>query len=47
MNDFDTAARFAGKQLNPEGFLGWLLPGVFAAWRWAGWLDARAVAFPG
>jgi hypothetical protein len=47
MSDFDTAARFAGKQLDPEGFLGWPLPGVFAAWRWAGWLDARAVAFPG
>jgi hypothetical protein len=47
MSDFDTAARFAGKQLDPEGFLGWLLPGVFSAWRWAGWLDARAVSFPG
>jgi hypothetical protein len=47
MNPFDQAARYAAKQLDAEGFLRWLLPNVFAAWRWDGWIDTQSIAFPG
>jgi hypothetical protein len=47
-NAFDQCARYAARDVDPEGFLRWLLPvEVFAGWRWAGWLDMRRVAFPG
>ncbi len=45
-NPFDKASRFAA-QMDSAGFLGWLLrlpPGGFA---FGGWLDTRAVPFPG
>jgi hypothetical protein len=48
MTDFDQAARFAAKRLDPPGFLAWILEGFsWAAWRWTGWLDTQTVAFPG
>jgi hypothetical protein len=48
MSTFDQCARYAAREVDPEGFLRWLLPAeVFGAWRWAGWLDTRRVAFPG
>jgi len=47
MNPFDQAARYAAKQLDAEGFLRWLLPEVFAAWHWNGWLDTQTTSFPG
>lgn len=47
MNPFDQAARYAAKQLDAEGFLRWLLPEIFTAWRWHGWLDTQSIAFPG
>lgn len=48
MSDFDSAARYAARRLDPEGFLTWLFePGFADAWKWAGWLDSQAVPFPG
>jgi hypothetical protein len=48
MSDFDSAARYAARRLDPEGFLTWLFePGFADAWRWAGWLESQAVPFPG
>jgi hypothetical protein len=47
VGDIDQAARWGEKQLDAEGFLRWVVPGAFTAWRWAGWLDTRTVAFPG
>lgn len=47
MNPFDQAARYAAKQLDAEGFLRWLLPEIFAAWRWDGWLDTQTMSYPG
>ncbi len=47
MNPFDQAARYAAKQLDAEGFLRWLMPDIFVAWRWRGWLDTQSIAFPG
>jgi hypothetical protein len=46
VSDYDKAVRYAAKQLDVVGFLGWLLPGVTDHWRWAGWLDTRTVPFP-
>jgi hypothetical protein len=47
VNPFDQAARYAAKQLDAEGFLRWLLPEIFAAWRWDGWLDTQTMSYPG
>ena len=48
MNDYDQAARYAARRVDDEGFLRWALGSeVFAAWRWAGWLDTQSVPFPG
>ncbi len=48
MTDFDKAARFAARLLDPPGFLRWILNDLsWTAWRWTGWLDTQTVAFPG
>lgn len=48
MNDFDQAARYAVRRLDPEGFLRWLLgEHLWSAWSWRGWLDTQTVPFPG
>ncbi len=48
MNDFDQAARYAARRIDPEGFLRWLFGDAFReAWRWAGWLDTQTIPFPG
>lgn len=48
MSDFDQAARYATKQLDPPGLFRWMLgPSFLDAWRWEGWLDTQAVPFPG
>jgi hypothetical protein len=46
MNVFDQAARFL-IQCNPLGFLLWLIRGLDQSLRFLGWLDTRAVPFPG
>jgi hypothetical protein len=46
--EFDQAARYAARRLDPAGLLRWLLGEEFArAWEYAGWLDTQAVPFPG
>jgi hypothetical protein len=48
VNDFDKAARYAARLLDPEGFLLWILgETLWQAWRWLGWLDTQSVPFPG
>ena len=48
MNEFDQAARFAARRIDPAGALRWLVgEGIWAAWRWTGWLDSQAVPYPG
>jgi hypothetical protein len=48
MTDFDQAARYAARNLDPAAFLRWLLGELlWAAWRWVGWLDSQSVPFPG
>jgi hypothetical protein len=48
MSDFDSAARYAARRLDPEGFLTWLFePGFAESWKWDGWLESQAVPFPG
>jgi hypothetical protein len=46
MNDFDQAARRLAR-LDPLGLFRYLLPGLAADVNFAGWLDTRAVPFPG
>ena len=45
-NDFDKASRYAAK-LDPEAFLGWLVPGWQEAVDFGGWLETRTIPFPG
>ncbi len=45
-NLYDQACRFA-IQLDPDGFIHWLIPGLDPSYRFAGWLDTRTVASPG
>jgi hypothetical protein len=48
VNDYDQAARFAARRIDPEGMLRWLVgERTWAAWGWTGWLDSQAVPFPG
>src|SRR3712207_5364498 len=46
MNHFDQASRFAAK-LDAQGFLRWLLGDLSGRYRFARWLDARRLPFPG
>jgi hypothetical protein len=45
-NVYDQASRFAAR-LDPPGFLGWALGLPAGAFTFRGWLDTRAVPFPG
>lgn len=44
---YNEAARYTAKQISPEAFLRYLLPGVFSRWQWMGWDDSQTVSFPG
>jgi len=48
INDFDQAARYVARHLDPIGLFHWLLGDTFAdLWEWREWLDTQAVPFPG
>jgi hypothetical protein len=46
-SEYDQAARYAGKHLDAEGFLRWLVPHAMAVRVFRRFLDTRTLTFPG
>lgn len=44
---YNEAARYAFKQIDPEGFLRFLVEEAFKHWKCTGWVDSQVVSFPG
>jgi hypothetical protein len=47
MNDYDVGSRYAILNLDPRGFLLWLVPSTRASRDWKGWLKTDRITFPG